>query len=219
MNTNSSQTEEPALEPEEIEGVVMVTITPDKISTITDQGVLVDKEYLARSYPIATGKAYKVPVYRVKVTGSARPGEERWFSALRFLPSKRSSGEAVFMSGLADAQQYLTPTFDPEYNPHNTPGMDDGAFCLYDNFLVHAGPDTVDENDYGIGGLGCVAVVKFVQFMASIAYMCGKHPSDLPKNTMSYLCKRDRVQIFIEQATKPPVVEIDPPLHLTHKFQ
>lgn len=123
------------------------------------------------------------------------------------------------MSGLADAQNYAEPAYDPKYNPHNTPNLDIGAFHLYDDFLLHAGPDSLEEDDYGLGGLGCVEVFEFAKLQLDIVYMCGKHPSDLPNNTMAYLCKNKRINIVIEKTPLPPVVEIDPPLHLMHKFQ
>lgn len=173
-------------------------------------------DYLAKSYPVKSGMAYKVPLYRVKLTSTARPGEEKWTCALRFLPVKNNINDIPFMSGLMDAQSYFEPTYDPIYTPHNTQGLDIGGFSLYDNFLVHAGPDSV--TDYGVGGKGCVEVVSFDQFKLDIVHMCGKHPSDLPDKTMAYLCGKKRLHIVIEAANKPPVIEIMPPIEIMDNF-
>lgn len=216
MNNTFQETEEPAPKPEDIDGIVTMTIMSSKMTGLNGDGIEVDMEYLAKSYPIKSGMAYKVPIYRVKLTSTARPSDERWGCVLRFLPVKEDTNAVPFMAGLKDAQSFLEPTYDPTYSPHNIPNLDPGAFLLYGDFMVHAGPSAVTE--YGSGGKGCISVIDFNKFKTDIVYMCGRHPSDLPDKTMSYLCKQKRVNIVIEGATKPPIIAIKPPSFIEDKF-
>lgn len=216
MNNTFQQTEEAAPNPEDIDGIVTMTIMSSKMTALNGDGFEVDMEYLAKSYPTKSGMAYKVPIYRVKLTSTARPVDERWGCVLRFMPVKENLNAVPFMSGLKDAQSFLAPTYDPLYSPQNTPELNRGAFLLYGDFMVHSGPKLV--TDYGSGGKGCISVIDFNKFKTDIVYMCGRHPSDLPDKTMSYLCNKKRLNIVIEAATKPPVIATIPPILIADKF-
>lgn len=215
-NNNSSQTEKAALTPEEIEGVVTVTITSSKVYTTNYEGKMTDTPYLAKSYPVMSGMAYEVPVYHVKITSTARPGVERGTHTLRAMPVLNEGATNAFMSGLIEGQSYTPTSYDPLYGPHSMPNQVKGAFPLYGNFLVHSGP--AEMTAYGRGGKGCVQIFDFTSFKATIVYMCGKHPSDTLDNTMSYLCKRSRITFVIEAMEKPPVKAIIPPTGMSDLF-
>lgn len=189
-----------AQDPLEIDGVVTITVT----STLETQD-----PYYAKAYPNKTGFAYQVPIYKVKLTSTARPDEAKWGSTLRFTPTQGDGGR-IIMAGLADQQSFNSPSYNPEYSPHNSPGLDNGAFSLYGNFLLHGGPDSITS--YGLGGKGCVEIVNFEDFKLDIIYMAGRIvPSDELEKMLVFLCKKGRIRIVIEKATRPSVIEVNPP--------
>ncbi len=192
-----------------IEGIITITIASEVIGT-----------YLAKSYPIATGKAYEVPVYRVIITSTAYPDKILCdIMTLRFMPTKLAIESNVFMSGLADYKIFDTTVYNPKYNPHNhdVSTFYRGSFSLYGNFLIHAGP--LDLKDYGWGAKGCIEIFEFFEFKNKIWSMAGKvDRSLLLEELLVYLCESNRIRIVIEKANRPPVKEVDPPSGEESKF-
>lgn len=166
-------------------------------------------KYLAKCYPILTGFAYEVPVYNVVLTSTKFPGLESLFYALRFMPYKRTEQENIGMSGLADAQNYVLTTYDRKYSPHSVPGLDNGAFLIYGNFLVHAGP--AEFTDYGMGGLGCIEVFNFPSFKEKIIDMCGDQSGEAVDDVLTRLAEDGYIKLIIEAAVKPAVTPVAPP--------
>lgn len=185
--------------PLDIDGIVTITVTSE---------LATQNPYYAKCYPTLTGKAYEVPIYKVRLTSTARPKENRESSTLRFTPT-HVDGKLI-MAGLADQQSYNSPSYNPEYSPHNSEGLDNGAFSLYGNFLLHGGPDTITS--YGVGGMGCIEIVDFEHFKWDIIYMAGRiFPSDEPEKSLVFLCNKGRIRIVIEKAVKPIIKEVNPP--------
>ncbi len=192
-----------------IEGIITITITSEVMAT-----------YLARSYPIGTGMAYEVPVYKVLITSTAYPNKIiNDVMALRFMPSKLDIESNAFMSGLAGYKIFNTTAYNPKYNPHNrdVSAFYRGSFSLYGNFLIHAGP--LDLKDHGWGAKGCIEIFEFFEFKNKLWSMAGKvDRSLLLEELLVYLCESNRIRIVIEKANRPPVKEVDPPSGEESKF-
>ncbi|WP_354833051.1 hypothetical protein ABGM91_01065 [Akkermansia muciniphila] len=185
-------------------GTVTIKVTSTKYES---EGA--EFKYLAKCYPIKTGFAYEVPIYKVVLTSTKFPGVDSIFYALRFMPSKTTANENVFMSGLADAQNYVLTTYDPNYNPHSMQNLENGAFLIYGNFLVHAGPSQFTH--YAMGGLGCIEVFDFASFVLTIINLCGAQAGGTTDEVLTRLAEDGYIKLSIEAAVKPPVTPVAPP--------
>ncbi|HGG58148.1 MAG TPA: hypothetical protein ENK31_10165, partial [Nannocystis exedens] len=131
------------------------------------------------SYPIpdSNGYNYRVPLYRVSVSGTDASGSQksRDFSGMRFgLHNKTGDTSATRMVGLKDGKLYTIKRWIPDYKTHSHSSPEDGAWQVYGNFLIHDGPDD-PANPSAV--IGCVAIIGgpagFIEFNDYIISLSG----------------------------------------------
>ncbi len=120
---------------------------------------------------------YRIPIYRMTVSGTADGGapSARDFDVFRF-GVKQIAGEAPHIVGLADAQTYTIQMWLPEYRVHSQQSAEIGAWKVFDNFLVHDGPDDPQSRATPYATVGCIELCGPAQFNALndfIVALCG----------------------------------------------
>jgi hypothetical protein len=114
---------------------------------------------LTWAYP--EGKAHGlfwIPTYNLEVSGTDASGGKvsRSFEVFRFgvhCPTKSSSPTVV---GLAKYQVHVIKAWLPHYSVHSAPSVEQGAWQVYGNFLIHDGPDDPKKEVYA--SIGCIEI-------------------------------------------------------------
>ncbi|MES2590327.1 MAG: hypothetical protein V4608_00490 [Bacteroidota bacterium] len=152
---------------------------------ITVSNIKTGETYRSRSYPNDdfnnNGKIelYTTPVFKVFIENNL-PAQKKEWKALRFMPywndpakpdSKyRTKGWAN--SGLSHFPKTVVSYYNPNYGVHNRYSPYGGAIQIKGNFLIHAGPETIDES--GWGAAGCVEIIgNFDLFKEDIKLLSG----------------------------------------------
>lgn len=97
---------------------------------------------------------FSVPVYECMVLGSDGKGnrvQER-FEVLRF-GVQCEEGKTARVVGLADQQTHKIKAWIPTYSVHSASPNEDGAWQVFNNFLIHDGPDNSTEI---FAPIGCI---------------------------------------------------------------
>lgn len=121
-------------------------------------GKPVGKDALVRSYPSFDGKRYLMPMYPLDVHGHTDDGAEssRRFEILRFGVRRKDATSAPSVAGITRAQTHVIRRWIPTYKVHSHPSVEDGAWQVKGNLLIHDGPDDPTEELYGT--LGCLEI-------------------------------------------------------------
>jgi len=150
---------------------------------------------------------YRIPTYKVTVSsGSGTGSKTRDFEAIRFGIQKKGAAKARVV-GLADSQTHTIKLWLPDYTVHSAPSNEDGAWQVYDNFLVHDGPDKPFSQIYA--SIGCVEIcngpegfVEFNDYIISLA-----EPSARTRDLqLLEIGNSGQLSITYERATRPPLV-------------
>jgi len=166
------------------------------------------KEAVMQSYPFDDGKTYLMPMYALTVAGKDDGGavRTRVFDVLRFGVKRNTVGDAARVVGLADAQTHIIKTWDPTYIVHSAPSAENGAWQVYDNFLIHDGPD--DPTRERFGSIGCVEICRgpqgFVGFNDFLISLSGSVEATRDKK-LADIGKSGVMKITYLLATRPPL--------------
>lgn len=112
------------------------------------------------SYPNSDGKVYLIPTYQLSVDGTDDSGKRQniWFEVFRFGVMRKTKTSSPVIVGLADSQTHIIKAWIPTYKVHSAPSVEDGAWQVYGNFLIHDGPDDPKKELYA--SIGCVEVCR-----------------------------------------------------------
>jgi len=150
---------------------------------------------------------YRIPTYGVKV--SARLSGKlvsRDFEAFRFgVQRKGTIGPRVV--GLADRQTHIIKTWIPTYSVHSARSTEQGAWQVYDNFLIHDGPDNPHVQAYA--SIGCVEICNgprgFDEFNDYIIALA--EPSATGRdNQLAEIGRSGKLLVIYDAAKRPPLV-------------
>jgi hypothetical protein len=121
-------------------------------------GKPIGKDALVRSYPTFDGKRYLMPMYPLDVHGYTDTGAEsvRQFEILRFGVRLNDDKSSPSVAGIARSQSHVIKRWIPTYKVHSFPSVEDGAWQVMGNLLIHDGPDDPTEELYGT--LGCLEI-------------------------------------------------------------
>ena len=99
---------------------------------------------------------YRIPTYKVTVSVKTHTGgQSKDFEAFRFGVQKKGSiGPRVV--GLANQQTHSIKSWISTYSVHSARSQERGAWKVYDNFLIHDGPDNPHSQVYA--SIGCVEI-------------------------------------------------------------
>lgn len=100
---------------------------------------------------------FVIPTYSMKVSGWLDDGKrsERTFEVFRFGVMAKKPTEAKIV-GLAEQQTHIIKLWRPKYSVHSARSLERGAWQVYDNFLIHDGPDDPKREIYA--SIGCVEI-------------------------------------------------------------
>lgn len=130
----------------------------------------------AKTWAYPKGEAlglFSIPSYRMSVSGTDDRGRAvlEQFEVLRF-GVQCKDGKTAMVVGLADAQTHGVKAWIPAYRVHSANSPENGGWQVYDNFLIHDGPDNATEV---FASIGCVEVmgqrgfVKFNDLLISLS--------------------------------------------------
>lgn len=167
---------------------------------------------LTWAYPNGrTHGLYKIPTYRLTVSGTDDSGvsQKKDFEVFRFGVQCKSSSSSPRVVGLADQQTHIIKQWIPTYSVHSSPSLESGAWQVYDNFLIHDGPDDPMKEVYA--SIGCIEICNgpkgFDIFNDYIISLSGATSSGRDSKLIEI--GRSRVlSITYMKATRPPLVKI-----------
>jgi hypothetical protein len=165
----------------------------------------------ARTWAYPAGHAHGVfwiPTYTLTVEGTDAAGRsvERDFEVLRFglhCPTRTSAPAVV---GLAKEQTHVIKAWLPHYSVHSAPSLEQGAWQVYGNFLIHDGPD--DKVNEVYASIGCVEICGapkgFDLFNDFLIALSGPKSSDR-KTQLAEIGRARNMSITYLKATRPAV--------------
>lgn len=179
---------------------------------ITVGGTPVGKGY-TWSYPNYNQKIYIIPTYEMILEGTNdfNQREQFRFEVYRFGVTLKAGRSAPQVVGLADHQSHTIKQFIPTYRVHSAPSQEDGAWQVYDNFLIHDGPDAPDnrsESPYAT--VGCIEVCgpgMFRTFNERLIRLSGVRKDLLKTTQLLNIGKSGKMRITYLPATRPPLKE------------
>lgn len=109
-----------------------------------------------------------VPTYQLQVVGTDDKGGKvtRDFEVLRFGLLCNNAMGAPSVVGLAKLQVHIIKAWLPAYSVHSAVSKENGAWQVYDSFLIHDGPDDPNDEANLYASIGCVEVCGPQQFLA-----------------------------------------------------
>ena len=113
-------------------------------------------------------------------------------------------GKTATVVGLADHQTHVIKAWLPTYTVHSAHSTEDGAWQVYDNFLVHDGPDNASEV---FATIGCVEIMGprgFVKFNDLIIALSGPKAKNRD-DQLAEIGNAGNISITYERATRPPL--------------
>jgi hypothetical protein len=162
------------------------------------------------AYPEGAGRGlFWIPTYNLKIAGTDESGKatERDFEVLRFgihCPTRASGPHVV---GLANAQTHVIKAWLPDYSVHSAPSLEQGAWQVYDDFLIHDGPDDPINEVYAT--IGCIEICQgpkgFDVFNDFLIKLSGPKSSDRASR-LAEIGRARNLTIRYLKAVRPPLV-------------
>lgn len=117
---------------------------------------------LTWAYPAGdpSSTLYIMPTYQVTVSGTDGKGikKSRQFEAMRFGVQKKSASSPDRVVGLANTQTHIIKAWIPSYTVHSAASSENGAWQVYDDFLIHDGPDDLMSTRNIYASIGCIEI-------------------------------------------------------------
>lgn len=165
---------------------------------------------LTWAYPAGdpSSKVYLIPTYQMTVSGTDDKGSKKShkFEAIRFGIQKKTSKSADRVVGLANTQTHIIKAWIPTYIVHSSSSLENGAWKVYDNFLIHDGPDNPMGTKNIYASIGCLEIVggpkgfvKFNDFIIELAGATAKARADKLKQ----IGKAKNISITYLAAARP----------------
>jgi hypothetical protein len=160
--------------------------------------------YPTWAYPKGQKLGYfAMPTYRLTVTGTTAAGSRvlREFEAFRF-GVHCPDGKRAAVVGLAREQTHTIKTWISTYVVHSAASTENGAWQVYDNFLIHDGPDNKQEVFASIGCVELVGHQAFNLFNDTLIELSG--PSAAKRAAqLAEIGRARNISIRYEPATRP----------------
>ncbi len=161
-----------------------------------------------RTWAYPNGQAlgeFLIPIYKCIVSGYDDKGTpvRKPFDVLRF-GVQCKDGKTAKVVGLADYQTHVIKAWLPTYRVHSAVSIEDGAWQVYDNFLIHDGPDSSKEL---FATIGCVEVMGyrgFINFNDLIISLSGPKTTTRDQQLIEIGNARN-ISITYDKASRPPL--------------
>lgn len=151
---------------------------------------------------------YRIPIYKMTVTGkdNAGTGVSKEFEVFRF-GVKKAGLSAPASVGLADQQTHTIEMWLPDYSVHSAPSAEMGAWKVYDNFLVHDGPDDPQSTAAPYATVGCIELCGASQFDALNDFIISLSglTSGTRQEKLNAIGSSGKLKITYMAASRPPV--------------
>lgn len=146
---------------------------------------------------------FLVPVYSCRVDGVDNAGEAvgEQFDVLRFGVQSRD-GKTAGVVGLASPQTHVLKAWLPGYRVHSATSQENGAWQVFDNFLIHDGPDNPTELFATIGCIEIMGHRGFVRFNEVLIALSGSKATTRAQKLIE-IGRAGRVSITYDRATRP----------------
>jgi hypothetical protein len=160
------------------------------------------------SYPNSDGKTYLIPTYQMAVEGTDGTGAPKavTFEVIRFGVYRKTATSAPTVVGLAQAQTHKIKAWLPDYTVHSARSLERGAWQVYDNFLIHDGPDFPMVQSYATAG--CIEICGspegFVKFNELILELAGSTKGSRNEQ-LAEIGASGKMVITYLPATRPPL--------------
>lgn len=147
---------------------------------------------------------YEIPTYKMTVK---RIGEdaETTFEVYRFgVKGEKKTRKVV---GLSEAKPYIIKAWLPEYKVHSQASNEIGAWQVYDNFLIHDGPDNKDDESRPFASIGCIELCgpgKFDEFNALLIRLCELESMERSR-ALNKIGGSGCLRIVYEKGERPPL--------------
>ncbi len=148
---------------------------------------------------------FSISTYELSVSGKNNNNQavSKSFEILRF-GLKCNKGETPKVVGLADHQIHIIKAWLPHYTVHSARSKEKGAWQVYDNFLIHDGPDDPKKEVYA--SVGCLEICNgpqgFDRFNDFIISLSGLNYSTREKNLVEIGYAKN-ILITYQKATRP----------------
>jgi len=152
--------------------------------------------------------AFLVPSYKLKVTGTTDSDavSTTVFDVLRFGVICKD-GTSASIVGLAHYQTHTIKGWIPTYVVHSANSPENGAWQVYEDFLIHDGPDGPGESFASIGCVEIMGLQGFVKFNDLLISLSGiKKPSR--GAALGEIGKSRQLSITYQAASRPPLVKV-----------
>ncbi|MCL1825843.1 MAG: hypothetical protein FWG26_07895 [Betaproteobacteria bacterium] len=163
-------------------------------------------EYPTWAYPKGEHLGvFSIPVYSCTVTGSDDTGKSvlEKFTVLRFGVMCKD-GKTPQVVGLADHQKHMIKAWIGSYRVHSARSDENGAWQVYDNFLIHDGPDNTSELFASIGCIEITGSQGFSKFNDLIIKLSGSKATSREAQ-LSEIGRSGTMWITYNAAQRPPL--------------
>ena len=161
------------------------------------------------SYPNDDGNLYVIPTYNMKVEGLDDKGkfQSQTYEVIRFGVNRKTPTSSPVIVGLAQKQTHTIKRWIKTYSVHSFPSSEDGAWQVYDNFLIHDGPDKPMTQYYATAG--CIEICGgpngFVKMNDFIISLSGSTAATRDAK-LTQIGASGLMAISYDAATRPPLV-------------
>ncbi|WP_225411148.1 hypothetical protein [Stigmatella hybrida] len=151
---------------------------------------------------------YTIPTYELLVSGTEPGGKKvsHSFEVLRFGIQFKKGFSSPKVVGLSDKQTHTLKAWLPTYSVHSARSVEKGAWHVYDNFLIHDGPDNPSGEVYA--SIGCIEICNgpqgFDRFNDLLISLSGPTARTKPEQLLEIGSAR-KISIDYQQAPRPPL--------------
>jgi len=158
------------------------------------------------AYPDGGAETYIIPTYELTVSGKDRNGvsHQRKFEAIRFGIHQKGKRGKPTVVGLANHQTHIIKAWLPDYTVHSASSPEKGAWQVYEDFLIHDGPDDPHRQVYA--SIGCIEICGgpngFVDFNDYLIQLSGPKASSRSEQ-LKEIGGAHNISIEYKKASRP----------------
>ena len=158
-------------------------------------------------YPFRDGKRYLIPTYKFTVFGTDDKGYPNFrdFEVIRFGVNRPEPTSSPRIVGLADQQIHTIKAWLPYYRVHSAQTLEIGAWQVYDDYLIHDGPDLPMSQLYATAG--CIEIcggAMFTKFNDLVISLSGSIENTRDKK-LAIIGSSGIMVITYMKAERPPL--------------
>ena len=161
------------------------------------------------AYPDGGAETYIIPTYELTVSGKDHSGvsHQRKFEVIRFGVHQNGKRGQPAVVGLANHQTHILKAWLPDYTVHSASSPEKGAWQVYENFLIHDGPDDPHREVYA--SIGCIEICGgpngFFDFNDYLIQLSGPRSTNRAEQ-LKEIGRVRNISIEYEKASRPPLL-------------